>query len=82
MPDLSFLQTLLIWSLAINYSILLLWFSIFLLAKNWLKNLHGRWFTLQDNTFDTIHYCCMAIFKLGIILFNLTPLIALSLVQS
>lgn len=42
-----------------------------------MRGLHGRWFHLSDNTFDTIHYSGMAVYKIGILLFNLAPLLAL-----
>jgi len=41
---------------------------------------HGRWFKLSLETFDAIHYGGMAVFKLGIFLFNLVPFIALCIV--
>lgn len=74
-PD--FLCHFLLWSLAINYAILLTWFVVFMAASNWLRALHGRWFQLSDTAFDTIHYGGMAIYKIGILLFNLAPLLAL-----
>jgi hypothetical protein len=48
-------------------------------ARDWVKRLHGQWFQLSDPTFDAIHYGGMAIYKVGIFLFNLVPLIAIYL---
>jgi len=70
----------LLWCTVINYGLLLVWFLFFTLAHDWMHRLHGRWFHLSDEQFDTIHYSCMALYKLGIILFNLVPLIALYIV--
>lgn len=78
----DFLFQLLAWSLAINYSILFIWFSAFVFARHWLHDLHGRWFHLSDNTFDAIHYSGMAIYKIGILLFNVAPLVALCVIRS
>ena len=75
--SLDFLRHFLLWSLAINYAILLTWFVVFVAARNWLRALHGRWFRLSDPVFDAIHYSGMAIYKVGIFLFNLVPLLAL-----
>ena len=69
----------LLWSLAVNYAFLLTWFLAFVFARNGLRALHGRWFRLSDTTFDTVHYAGMAALKIGILLFNLTPLLALRL---
>ena len=65
----------------INYSLLLLWFFLFLFARQWMRWLHGRWFRLSDEAFDAMHYCGIGIFKLGIILFNLVPYLALHFVD-
>ena len=79
-PD--FLFRFLLCSLAINYGILLIWFVVFVTARNGLRALHGRWFRLSDPAFDAIHYGGMAVYKIGILLFNLVPLLALYLVGS
>lgn len=68
-------------SLVVNYTILVAWFLLFVNARGWLRRLHGRWFQLPDATFDAIHYGGMAAYKIGILLFNLTPLLALLLMR-
>jgi hypothetical protein len=69
----------LLYSLIINYVILLLWFGVFVLAHDWIYRLHTRWFNISMQTFDTIHYAGLAIYKIGIILLNLVPLLVLCL---
>ena len=76
------LRHFLINSLLINYGILLLWFLIFTVAHDWMQRLHGRWFRLSQASFDAINYAGMAAYKIGILLFNLVPLIALWLMRS
>lgn len=71
------LITFLLWSLAANYFVLVLWFGAWVFARPWLRRLHGRWFRLSDESFEAIHYGGMAVFKIGIFLFNLAPLFAL-----
>jgi hypothetical protein len=61
----------------INYGILLVWFLFFVLAHDWMYLMHGRWFRLSVEQFDVLHYAGMSIFKLGILLLNLVPYIAL-----
>jgi hypothetical protein len=70
----------LLYSLIINYVIVLIWFGAFSLAHDKLYRLHSRWFNLSMQIFDTIHYAGLATYKIGIILLNLVPLIALCLV--
>ncbi len=71
---------ILIWCTLINYAILLIWFLAFTFAHDWIYSLHSRWFRISVETFDTVHYASMSIFKIGIMLFNLAPLIALHFV--
>lgn len=71
------IQNLLGWSALINYIILLLWFGFFAIAHDWMYRLHGKWFNLRLETFDALHYGGMAVYKLGIFLFNLVPFLVL-----
>ena len=72
----NFLQ----WSTLINIAILLMWFMWFVFAHDWVQEFHGKWFRLSREQFDGIHYAGMAIFKMGIWLFNLVPLLALYII--
>ena len=58
----------------------LVWFLCFLLAHDGMHRLHGRWFHLSREQFDALHYADMAMCKIGILLFNLVPYIALRIV--
>ncbi len=77
--ELTVVKDILLWSLCINYGILLVWFGVFVLAHDRLYRLHTRWFPMPVQTFDAIHYGSMAIYKIGILLLNLVPYIALCL---
>jgi len=77
----AFASQFLLWSLVFNYAVLLVWFLAFIFARGWLRRLHGKWFNLSDSAFDAIHYGGMAIYKIGILLFNLAPLVALCMVR-
>jgi hypothetical protein len=71
----------LLWNTAINYGILLVWFGVFVAAHDWLFRMHTRWFKLSAENFDTLHYTGIAIYKIGILLLNLVPLIALTIIS-
>lgn len=77
----EFLRHFLLWSLVVNYAVLIAWFLAFVLARGWMRRLHGRWFHLTESTFDAIHYGGMAVYKIGILLFNLAPVVALYALQ-
>jgi len=70
----------LLWCSVINYGVLLLWFLVFVGAHDWMHRLHGRWFHLSAEHFDALHYAGMSLYKIGILLLNLVPYIALRLV--
>jgi hypothetical protein len=71
----------LLWNLIINYAVLLLWFGVLTFAHDWVYRLHTRWFQLTPQTFDVLHYGAMAIYKIGVLLFNLAPLLALCMLM-
>lgn len=70
----------LIWSTVINYAILFVWFGAFVFAHGPMYRLHTRWFKLSAETFDTLHYAGMGVYKICILMFNLVPLLAIWLV--
>ena len=71
----------LLWCTVINYGILLVWFFAFLLAHDWIYQFHSRWFNLSVDQFDMLHYAGMSIYKIGILLLNLVPFIALHITK-
>ena len=73
-------RNFLLWATVIDYGILMTWFLFFVFAHDWVQGIHGRWFRLSRDQFDTLHYAGMSIFKIGIILFNLVPFLTLCIV--
>lgn len=80
--SLSLLQDILLRCLLINYGIVTIWFVAFRVGHDRLFSLHGHWFNLSRERFDAIHYAGMAFYKIGILLLNLTPYIALHLINT
>jgi hypothetical protein len=75
------LKHVLLWCVGLNYAVLFIWFAVFVFAHDWMFRMHGRWFKLSVETFDAIHYAGLSVYKIGIILLNLVPLVALYLVS-
>ncbi|MBV9241533.1 MAG: hypothetical protein JO314_05955 [Acidobacteria bacterium] len=75
------LKRTLAWCTVINYVVLIVWFVAFIFAHDWLRDLHTRWFRLSPDQFDLAHYMGMAIYKIGILLFNLVPYLALRIAR-
>ena len=75
------IKHVLLWCVGLNYAILLIWSGVFIFAHDWMYRIHTRWFKLSVETFDATHYAGLAVYKIGIILLNLVPFIALCLVS-
>jgi len=75
------IKSILLWCVGLNYAVLLTWFCVFVFAHDRMYGMHARWFKLAVETFDAIHYIGLSVYKIGILLFNLVPLVALYLVS-
>jgi len=78
--SIAMVHEVLLWCTVINYGVLLVWWLGFLFAHDWIHGWHSQWFRLSREQFDALHYAGMALYKIGILLFNLVPYIALRLV--
>jgi hypothetical protein len=65
------------WCLILNFGSLILYFLAYRLAHDWVYRMHSRWFDITVEQFDAIHYTVMTLFKAGVFLFNVVPLVAL-----
>ena len=72
-------RDVLLWCSLINYGLLVGWFLLFVLPHAWLYRLWGKWFQLSAEQFDAINFAGIVLFKIGILLFNVVPYIALRL---
>ena len=75
------IRNLLLWCVGLNYLVLIIWFGLFIVAHDWMYRLHSRWFEISVESFDSIHYAGMAVYKIGILLFVLVPFLALCMAQ-
>ena len=71
------IRHVLLWCVVLNYAVLIIWFGVFVFAHDWMYRLHTRWFKLSVETFDAMHYAGLSAYKIGILLLNLVPLVAL-----
>ncbi len=68
------------WCTLINFALLIWWFLFLALAHDWTYRLHTKWFKIPPEQFAAIHYSLMGVFKIGVIIFNLVPYLALRIV--
>ena len=71
------IRHVLLWCVGLNYAILIAWFIAFVFAHDWLYRMHSHWFALSVETFDAVHYSGLSVYKIGILLLNLVPMVAL-----
>jgi uncharacterized protein DUF6868 len=57
------IKHVLLWCVVLNYAILLIWSGAFIFAHDGMYRLHTRWFKLAVETFDALHYACLAVYK-------------------
>ncbi|MEA5115229.1 MAG: hypothetical protein VB050_14510 [Geobacteraceae bacterium] len=77
---LEMIRSMLAWCTVIDLGVLVAWFLLFTLAHDLMYRIHGKWFRMEEKTFDAVHYSGMALFKLGILIFNLVPYIVLRII--
>jgi hypothetical protein len=70
-----------LWCSVINYAILLVWVVIGTLGRDWLYRWSSRWFRISPEQFDMLNIGGISLYKIGILLFNIVPCIALYLVR-
>jgi len=75
------LRTFLGWCVVINLGMLLYWFLAITFAHDFVFMVHTRWFTISEESFDTIHYAMMTCYKLVVMIFNLVPYLVLRWVK-
>ena len=78
--NLELLRAVLGWCSLINFGILLVWFLMLVLCHDLIYKVRGKWFKLNTEQFDAIHYALLGVFKMGVFLFNFIPYLALRIV--
>lgn len=79
--DIEQTRHILLYCMLVNYTILMVWFLAFVWFHDAIHRLHGRWFRLTPERFDLVSYGGMALYKIGVLLFNLVPWLALTWVR-
>lgn len=75
------LKEALLWCFVINYGILVFWFLTVVLHWEWPYDQSAKWFGIPREKVNAINFAGIILYKAGIVLFNLVPYIALSVVM-
>jgi len=78
--ELEMIRAFFAWCSVINIVLLIWWVFFLLFAHDWTYRIHSKWFKVSVEQFDAIHYAGMAMFKLGLLMFNLVPYFALRII--
>jgi hypothetical protein len=78
--SLAIVRNALLWCTIMNYALLVAWFLLYLFPHEWMYGIWRKWFHLSNEQFDALNFAGMTLYKLGIILFNLVPYLALLIV--
>lgn len=73
-------QAVLGWSALINLGVLLCWFLLISVVSGWIYELHHKFYSISRESFNSIHYAGMMIFKLFNFMFFIVPYVALQIV--
>jgi hypothetical protein len=78
--NIEVVRSALLWCTLINWAVLVVWSLLFLLPHDRLYRLWSRWFRIAEERFDTVNFAGIVFYKMGVLLFNLVPYIALRIV--
>ena len=73
----AMVRSLLLWCMIINFGLFFLSFLIFTLARGFIYRIHGKWYNIPEDRFNTVIYSVMAFYKMLILFFNAVPYFAL-----
>jgi hypothetical protein len=76
------LRSFFLWCTVLNASLLILSFAVLMYASDWVYGMHGRWFNLSRSTFNVVVYAFVGAMEIIVLMFNLIPYIALSIIRT
>lgn len=78
--SIEILTKFLAWCLVINYGILILWFLVFVFARDWIYKIHSKWYPISSGQLNAINYAGIAFYKILVLVFILVPYIVLRII--
>ena len=75
--DIDTLRAFFMWCTIINAALLVLSSIICAFARDWVYGVHSKWFPIPKETFNVVLYSFVGVFKMLVMIFNVTPYIAL-----
>lgn len=78
--DVQTLTGFFMWCTILDGGMLVLWTIMFMAAPGFVYRMQSRLFPIPRETFNTVMYSFLGLFKIVFIVFNVVPLIALLII--
>ena len=78
--DIITVRAFFMWCTIINVSLLILSFMVCALAGDWVYQMHSKLFSISREAFNVAIYSFLGLLKIFVLVFNLVPYIALTIV--
>lgn len=69
------------WCTVINFVLLLVSAGFLMFYRDMVYGIHSRLFSIRRDTFDTIIYCFLGLYKIVWFVFNVIPWLALCIIS-
>jgi hypothetical protein len=69
------------WCTVINVVLMLVSWVIMLKLRAWAYSIHSKWFPITEQQFNVVVYSFFGLYKVLVIVFNIIPWIAISIVM-
>jgi len=79
--DITVVKAFFMWCTIINVALMILSFLICAFAGDWAYRMHSRLFPISREAFNVAIYCFLGLYKMFVIVFNLIPFVALSIIE-
>ncbi len=81
--DIAMLTRFFMWCTILNGGLLALSFLVVALGfgSDFVYGMHSKWFPMPRDTFNTVLYLLIGVYKIFVFVFNLVPWVALVIIQ-
>ena len=78
--EIATLKAFLMWCTILNGGLLIYTSVMCVIAPDWIYRMQSKWFAISKDTCTIAMYSFLGLFKICFLVFNLVPLIALSII--
>ena len=78
--DIATVREVFMWCTILNLGLLTLSSMICICAGDWVYRMHSKWFPMSRDSFNVVVYSFIGLFKVLVLIFNVSPYIALVIV--